>query len=604
MVEIRKLRNNTGNTIIIGSHPNIVQSMIDFDYYSQNEKTRVIGIVSSTTSRKTERYFWGTKEILLPRYSSLDEVPQNILSSVEYLLNVNSGRRAYFSTLTALEKMKNLKVGVIFAENMPERNALELQKHAQNAGVQLIGPASVGIVIPHVLKFGAIGGLTPRQIRSSQLTERGKVAVCAASGGMVNEIISILAQSGRPLSFAIHVGGDRYPLCTPRDVIEAALNDEETQAIVYYGELGGVDEYEIAELLKQQKSDKPVYAYVAGSISEMFEVPPQFGHAKAMAKKGEETAQAKKQVLKDAGAHIADSFDEFVQMIQTMPYGTKEREDGKPLPIEDHTMDNRSKVLFVSTISGDKNGAPTVLHKDLLEVVKSFSYPKLVISLLLGKEIRSKELEAFVEFVLKLAVDHGPYQSGVVNTMVTARAGKDLVSSLAAGLLTIGPRFGGATNEAARNWIAGVENGLSAHEFVEQYAKKGDIIQGIGHLKYRADNPDPRVSGLLQSTEGLSEKTYVRFAQEVEKVTTSKKGNLILNVDGAIAAVLLDLLKEKEEYSQQELKKLAEIEFFNALFVLSRSVGFVAHYLDQKRIDEGLFRLSEEQVVSTKQAEE
>jgi len=598
MVEIHKLREATGNIFIIGSHPNIVQSMIDFDYYSQYEKTRVVGIISSTTSRKTERYFWGTEEILLPRHSTLDEVPQDILSSVEYLLNVNSGRRAYFSTISAMEKMRNLKVGVIFAENMPERNALELQKHAQNAGVQLIGPASVGVVIPQVLKLGAIGGLTPRQIRSSQLTEKGGVAVCAASGGMVNEIISILAQSGRHLSFAIHVGGDRYPLCTPRGVIEAALNDEETQAIVYYGELGGVDEYEIAELLKQQRLQKPIYAYVAGSISEMFEVPPQFGHAKAMAKKGEETAQAKKQALKDVGAHIADSFDEFVRMIQTMPSGkiNTRTDNTELLPVEDYTMDNRSKALFVSTISGDKNGVPTVLHTDLLEVVKSFSYPKLVMSLLLGKEIQSKELEAFVEFVLKLAVDHGPYQSGVVNTMVTARAGKDLVSSLVAGLLTIGPRFGGATNEAAYNWITGVVNGLSAHEFVEQYAKRGDIIQGIGHLKYRADNPDPRVSGLLQFTEGLSEKTYITFAQEVEKVTTSKKGNLILNVDGSIAAVLLDLLKEKEGYSQQELKKLAEIEFFNALFVLSRSVGFVAHYLDQRRIDEGLFRLSEEQV--------
>jgi len=69
-----------------------------------------------------------------------------------------------------------------------------------------------------------------------------------------------------------------------------------------------------------------------------------------------------------------------------------------------------------------------------------------------------------------------------------------------------------------------------------------------------------------------------------------------LNVDGAIAAVLLDLLTEKERVSQNELHELFDIEFFNALFVLSRSVGFTAHYLDQRRRDEGLFRLSPKEV--------
>ena len=75
-----------------------------------------------------------------------------------------------------------------------------------------------------------------------------------------------------------------------------------------------------------------------------------------------------------------------------------------------------------------------------------------------------------------------------------------------------------------------------------------------------------------------------------------KKGNLILNVDGAIAAGLLDMLHEKEDYSLDELAELVGIEFFNALFVLSRSVGFMAHYFDQRRIDEGLFRLGDDQV--------
>jgi ATP citrate (pro-S)-lyase len=79
-------------------------------------------------------------------------------------------------------------------------------------------------------------------------------------------------------------------------------------------------------------------------------------------------------------------------------------------------------------------------------------------------------------------------------------------------------------------------------------------------------------------------------------VTTSKKGNLILNVDGAIAAILLDILESELNYTQDKLQELVDIEFFNALFVLARSVGFSAHYLDQRRHDEGLLRLSPSEI--------
>jgi citrate synthase len=89
---------------------------------------------------------------------------------------------------------------------------------------------------------------------------------------------------------------------------------------------------------------------------------------------------------------------------------------------------------------------------------------------------------------------------------------------------------------------------------------------------------------------------YFAFARAVEGVTTSKKGNLILNVDGAIAAILLDILESELNYTQDKLQELVDIEFFNALFVLARSVGFSAHYLDQRRHDEGLLRLSPSEI--------
>jgi ATP-citrate lyase alpha-subunit len=84
---------------------------------------------------------------------------------------------------------------------------------------------------------------------------------------------------------------------------------------------------------------------------------------------------------------------------------------------------------------------------------------------------------------------------------------------------------------------------------------------------------------------------HITFAKEVATITTGKKAQLILNVDGAIAALLLDILTEEEGYMTDKVRTLLQTEFCNAIFIFARSVGFIAHFMEQKRLDEGLFRL-------------
>lgn len=263
-------------------------------------------------------------------------------------------------------------------------------------------------------------------------------------------------------------------------------------------------------------------------------------------------------------------------------------------------MDNlngRTHSLFTSTITGDIGGEPTILGQNLTSVATSHSFAWIIGSLWLGRELKSKKTEAVIDQALRLLVDHGPYVSGAVNTMISARAGKDLVSSLVSGLLTIGPRFGGAVNGAAKIWFDSVGAGILPPVLVEDFASRKEYIQGIGHKKYRIDAPDPRVPILLKLI-GDMPHPHLDFALAVEKITTGKKPNLILNVDGALAAILLDLLIHEEKLSKDEIKTLIEGEFFNAIFVLSRSVGFIGHYLDQKRLGEPLFRLPDDQVLT------
>jgi ATP citrate (pro-S)-lyase len=390
------------------------------------------------------------------------------------------------------------------------------------------------------------------------------------------------------VSFAIALGGDRFPLTSPSDALLLAEADSQTKRIVYFGELGGIDEYEIAELLKQKKLTKELIVYIAGTVAELFETPPQFGHAKALAANYDESASAKKDVLRKAGATVCDTFADIATTLAL--YGNKAHQANP------RTIGERHKSIIVSHISGDKHGETSLLGSGLLTTIERQTMASLILSMLLGKQISSEKAIDFTDYVMRMLVDHGPYVSGAINTIVAARAGKDLVSSLAAGMLTIGPRFGGAINAAAGNWLMGVKGEMSARTFTENFAKQGVAIPGIGHKKYRVDLPDPRVQALLKFTSNTTGDRYLTFARSVERVTTAKKDILILNVDGAIAAIMLDILESELGYSHEQLRELVDIEFFNALFVLSRSIGFTAHYLDQRRHDEGLLRLSPDTV--------
>ncbi len=593
-MDIELLRKTQTKIIVIGNHPGIIQSMLDYDFLIGHTTPSIVGIVA--TGRKFVRFFFGRREVLLPVYSTLSGIPENVKKDVNTVLNVSSGRRALTSMVEAIDTFPNMKIGTIFAEGVPEKHSIDLFEYAKSKNVTLIGPSSVGLVVPGVLKLGAIGGVSTKQITSSGLLSKGGVCVLSASGGMVNEIINVVNSTHNKVSFSLSFGGDRFPLLEPVDALMVAQKDEETKAIVYYGELGGEDEYKLAKLLEVGHITKPVICYVAGTISDLFETPPQFGHAKAMAEKNEESAKAKREALKKAGAKVPETFSEFVQLIGALDdFGFESPND----TIEN--MDDRKHALISSSISKDVDGDVKILGEDLLSFAKENSFAKIAASLFLGKKIQSPDTEEFVDFILRVSVDHGPYVSGALNTIVSARAGRDLVSSLSTGLLTIGPRFGGALNEAARNWFSGVVDGKSASTFVEESASKKVYIQGIGHKKYRVDMPDPRVGEIKEYANRLEKKRFSNFAMEVEKITTEKKGNLILNIDGSIAAVLLDYLSEKEGYSDEQLWELIQAEFFNALFVLSRSVGFIAHFLDQKRLDEGLLRLEESDVADASQ---
>lgn len=593
-MNIEELRKLEPATVCLGSHPGTIQAMLDFDFLQGRGAPSVKAIIAS--GRKSERYFFGKNEIMIPVYESVGRLPAEMTQSINLFLSLVSGRRVLPSVNEAMDALPALQGGVIFAERVPERHALELYNRAQAKGVWMLGGASVGLLLPGSLKLGAIGGVQASQFDAARVFTPGQLAVVSSSGGMVNEIIRLVADNDFGISFALAIGGERFPITTPKEAFLAAEADPATKGIVYFGELGGTDEYDIAELLKGGRLTKPIVAYIAGTVAELFESPPQFGHAKAMAGSNREAASTKRELLKGLGVRVGDSFAQFVDNLHGLnlpKVDTIEKEASQLM--------DRKKGLITSSVSYDKDGEIQVLGQDLLTTVDQSSFASMVMSMLLGKPKVAPETEQFADYVLRLLVDHGPYVSGAMNTIVTARAGRDLVSALSAGLLTIGPRFGGAINEAASIWLRGVQEGLPPAQLVEDFASRRQYISGIGHKKYRTDLPDPRVQKVTGFADKLPARPFTDFARSIEAETTQKKANLILNIDGAIAAVLLDILNQAEGYDYDRLKDLTDQEFFNALFVLSRSVGFMAHYFDQRRIDEGLFRLPDDQVTKLEQ---
>lgn len=116
---------------------------------------------------------------------------------------------------------------------------------------------------------------------------------------------------------------------------------------------------------------------------------------------------------------------------------------------------------------------------------------------------------------------------------------------------------------------------------------------GIGHKIKSIDNPDQRVVIIkdyaFKEFPKESQK-ILNYALKVEQITTRKKTNLILNVDGCIACCFVDLLRSCNKFSASEVTQYIEMGTLNALFVLGRSIGFIGHYLDQKRLKQGLYR--------------
>jgi len=204
---------------------------------------------------------------------------------------------------------------VIVPDRVPLYDVLEIA-HAANANdVKFLGPNTLGVLSPGRAVLGMMGG---RAENARKWFRQGPVGLSSRSGGITSSIAYYLSQSGIGLSTQVHVGGDSVVGLPHPEIVRLFQNDPETRVIVLFGEIGTSQEERVAEMMQSGEVTKPVVAFIGGKAAKE---GTRFSHAGAIIEGGRGTHEGKVRVLKNAGAHMVDSFERIPEVTKSVLAG-------------------------------------------------------------------------------------------------------------------------------------------------------------------------------------------------------------------------------------------------------------------------------------------
>jgi succinyl-CoA synthetase alpha subunit len=187
-----------------------------------------------------------------------------------------------------------IKVIVAITEGIPVKDMIIVKEYISDKACRLIGPNCPGVMTPNGAKVG---------IMPAFIFNPGRIGIVSKSGTLTYEAVDQITKAGMGQSTAIGIGGDPIIGTSMKEAVELLMADSETDGIVMIGEIGGQMEAEAAEWIKAHGT-KPVVGFIAGETAP---VGRTMGHAGAIVGGSEDTAQAKKKIMRACGIHVVDS---------------------------------------------------------------------------------------------------------------------------------------------------------------------------------------------------------------------------------------------------------------------------------------------------------
>lgn len=259
-------------------------------------------VVAGVTPGRGGESVWG-----VPVYNTIEEALEEA-GPIDVSVTFVPGPRVREAALEAIEA----GIGLIAmpVERVPLPHILEMIARAKRRGVKILGPGSFGIISPGRAVAGWIGG-------SVELAEEsfkpGSVGVASRSGGMTTTICWFLARRGIGVSTALHIGAEPVVGLSFPEILPLFQEDEETEVVVLFGEIGTAAEEEAAEVVEEGGFLKPLVAYVAGAG---LQPGVRYSHASALISHGRGSAESKVEALRRAGAHVVERPEEIAPTVE------------------------------------------------------------------------------------------------------------------------------------------------------------------------------------------------------------------------------------------------------------------------------------------------
>jgi succinyl-CoA synthetase alpha subunit len=454
-----------------------------------------------------------------------------------------------------------IKLLVIVPDRVPLYDVLEIAAVAKSCGAGFIGPNTLGILSPDAGVLGMMGG---RAESAREWLFPGPVGITSRSGGITTSMAYYIAQSGIGLSTLAHVGGDSVVGTTHADMLRLFQKDEQTKLVVLFGEIGTSQEEEAADLIESGEFTKPLIAYIGGKAAKE---GTRFSHAGAIVEGNKGTHQGKVRRLRDVGAVVAESFSDIPQLVAD----TLQALSSKTITHSSKSVNNASWYTAITEIQ------PNFIRlrgHNIEQLMGDISFSQAIYLALTGK-LSDESIGQILDAILVSSIDHGATPPSTLAARTAASTGAPINAALAAGLLSINIHHGGAI-ESCMRIIQTVQERQSeqncsveeaAASLVREYRQSKHRLAGFGH---RIHSADPRAERLLK----LASKHAVAaegatIVQALRDALSEQSGrDFPINVDGAIAAVLLDIG--------------IEAELGNTFFMMARLPGLIAHIREEQ----------------------